>query len=115
MSSEKPRKPAANPLYLLLREERSQEFNQKRKEGAACELIGCDMRGLDLREFDLKEVDLSDCFLRQADLRGQDLRSCRLQGASLHAAHISGVYFPSELAAAEIQMSVQLGTRMRYR
>jgi len=114
MSGEKPKQPA-DPMYLLVREGRSEEFNRKRQSGEPCKLIGCNLRGLDLREFDLKEVDLSDCYLRQADLRGQDLRTSRLQGASLHAAHISGVYFPSELAAAEIQMSVQLGTRMRYR
>ena len=114
MSGEKPRQ-AADPLYSLMREGRPEEFNRKRKIGETADLRGCNMRGLDLREFDLKGLDLSDCYLRQADLRGQDLRDCRLQGASLHAAHVSGVYFPDELAPAEIEMSVKLGTRMRCR
>jgi hypothetical protein len=38
-----------------------------------------------------------------------------LEGASLHAAHVSGAYFPLELAPEEIEMSVRLGTRMRQR
>jgi hypothetical protein len=38
-----------------------------------------------------------------------------LEGASLHAAHVSGTYFPPELAPEEIEMSVRLGTRMRGR
>jgi hypothetical protein len=42
------------------------------------------------------------------------LRDCRLLGASLHAAHVSGAYFPKDLAPLEIEMSVKLGTRMRY-
>jgi uncharacterized protein YjbI with pentapeptide repeats len=114
MSSEKPRQPA-DPMYLLLREGEFEEFNRKRRSGEISDLRGCDLRGLDLRPFDLKNLDLSDCFLRQADLRGQDLRDCRLLGSSLHAAHVSGAFFPKELAPDEIEMSVKLGTRMRYR
>jgi len=113
MSGEKPRQPA-DSNYSLLREGRSEEFNRKRLSGEPADLRGCDLRGLDLRAFDLKGIDLSDCYFRQADLRGQDLRDCRLFGASLHAAHISGVYFPKELPAAEIEMSVKIGTRMRH-
>jgi hypothetical protein len=37
-----------------------------------------------------------------------------MEGASLHAAHVSGAYFPRELTAPEIEMSVKIGTRMRY-
>ena len=114
MSGEKPRQPAES-MYLLMLEGRFEEFNRKRKAGEKCDVHGCNMRGLDLRDFDLKDVDLSDCYFRQADLRGQDLRTCRLDGASLHAAHVSGAYFPRELDPAEILMSVQMGTRMRYR
>jgi uncharacterized protein YjbI with pentapeptide repeats len=114
MSGGKPRQPT-DPLYLLIREGRFEEFNRQRKAGEKCDLHGCNFRGLDLREFDLADVDFTDSYFRQADLRGQDLRRCQLQGASLHAAHISGVYFPIELAPAEIEMSVRLGTRLRYR
>lgn len=112
MSSGKPRK-SADPLYLLLREGGSEEFNRRRKAGETCDLRGCDLRGIDLRGVDVANLDLSDCYLRQADLRGLDLRTCQMEGASLHAAHISGAYFPSKLAPDEIEMSVRLGTRMR--
>ena len=113
MSDGKPRK-SADPLYVLLREGRSDEFNRRSKAGENCDLRGCDFRGIDLRGIEASNLDLSDCYFRQADLRGLDLRSCKMQGASLHAAHVSGVYFPSELTAAEIDMSVRLGTRLRY-
>jgi uncharacterized protein YjbI with pentapeptide repeats len=48
-------------------------------------------------------------------LRGLDLRACSLEGASLAHAQISGTYFPPELSADEILMSVNFGTRLRYR
>ena len=114
MPAANPRQPS-DPLYLLVREGRSADFNRQRKPGDQCDLHGCNLRGLDLREFDLANADLTDCYFRQADLRGLDLRSCQLQGASLHAARISGTYFPTELSAPEIEMSVRLGTRLRYR
>jgi uncharacterized protein YjbI with pentapeptide repeats len=110
--SEKPRK-SSDPLYLLLHDDGSQEFNRRIKAGETSDLRGCDFRGIDLRDVDVANIDFSDCYFRQADLRGLDLRSCRLQGASLHAAHVSGVYFPLEFAPEEIEMSVRLGTRLR--
>jgi uncharacterized protein YjbI with pentapeptide repeats len=113
MSDGKPRKPA-DPLYQLMREGRGEEFNRRRKAGEKCDLRGSDLRGIDLRELDVADMDFSGCYFRQADLRGLDLRTCRMEGASLHAAHVSGVYFPRELAAAEIEMSVRMGTRLRY-
>ena len=114
MSGNKPRK-TADPLYLSLREGRTEEFNRRRLAGEKCDLRGCDLRGIDLREADVQNIDFSDCYFRQADLRGLDLRSCILNGASLHAAHVSGAYFPVNLPAEEIEMSVRLGTRMRSR
>lgn len=113
MSEGKPRKPA-DLLYSLLREGGAEEFNRRRKAGEKCALRGCDLRGIDLREVDVTNLDFTDCYLRQADLRGLDLRSCQMEGASLHAAHVSGAYFPAKLAPGEIEMSVRLGTRMRY-
>lgn len=104
---------SADPLYLLLREGRVEEFNRRVKAGDAVDLRGCNLRGLDLRDLAASGLDLSDCYFRQADLRGLDLRSTRLDGASLHAAHISGVYFPAEYTAPEIEMSVRMGTRLR--
>jgi len=114
MSGNKPRK-TTDPLYLALREGRVEEFNRRKLAGEKGDLRGCDLRGIDLREANVENLDLSDAYLRQADLRGLDLRTCTLNGASLHAAHISGVYFPSALPAAEIDMSVRLGTRLRYK
>jgi uncharacterized protein YjbI with pentapeptide repeats len=113
MSDGKPRK-SADPLYLMIREGRIEEFNRRRKAGEKVDLHGCDFRGVDLRQLHVADTDFSDCYFRQADLRGLDLRSCRLEGASLHAAHVSGVYFPAKLTAHEIEMSVRLGTRLRY-
>jgi len=106
---------SADPLHLLIREGRVEEFNRRKAAGARCDLRNCHFRGLDLRLLDAAGLDLSGAYLRQADLRGLDLSKTRLEGASLHAAHISGVLFPSELEAAEIEMSVRLGTRLRYR
>ncbi len=114
MPDGKPRK-SADPLYLLLREGRVEEFNRRKKAGEKCDLRGCDFRGLDLRELDVSNADFSDCYFRQSDLRGLDLRSCALEGASIHGAHVSGAFFPYKLAADEIEMSVRMGTRLRYR
>jgi uncharacterized protein YjbI with pentapeptide repeats len=112
MSDAKPRK-SADPLYLLLREGRIEEFNRRYRAGETCDLRGCDFRGIDLRGLEASTIDFSDGYFRQADLRGLDLRGCRMHGASLHAAHVSGTYFPTEVAAVEIEMSVRLGTRIR--
>ncbi len=110
----KPRRPA-DPLYLLLREGSSEEFNRRTSAGETSDLRGCDFRGLDLRDVEFGNIDFSDCYFRQADLRGLDLRGCRLEGASLHAAHVSGVYFPVGISPEEIDMSVRHGTRMRQK
>lgn len=58
---------------------------------------------------------MTDCYFRQADLRGIDFRKANLEGASINAAKISGAYFPAELSASEIELSLLHGTRMRYR
>ena len=64
---------------------------------------------------DADRVILRDAYFRGADLRGVDLRSCQMEGASIAHAQISGAYFPAELSADEILMSLNFGTRMRYR
>lgn len=115
MPDEKPRL-SADPMVVLLREGRVADFNRRRAAGEKVDLRGCNLRGLDLRELDVTAgLDLSNAYLRQADLRGLNLAKCRLEGASLHAAHVSGVLFPAELEATEIEMSVRLGTRLRHR
>ena len=103
-----------DPMYRLLRTGAIDEFNQRRANGETCELTGCDFRTLDLRRLDADGLDLRNAYLRQADLRGLDLSGANLEGASINAAKISGAYFPSELRAEEIALSLTHGTRMRY-
>jgi uncharacterized protein YjbI with pentapeptide repeats len=78
-------------------------------------MVGGDFRGLDLRELNADGVDFTDAYFRSADLRGIDFRNANLEGASLAHAQISGAYFPPELSADEILMSMNFGTRLRYR
>ncbi|KTC63709.1 hypothetical protein AO262_21305 [Pseudomonas fluorescens ABAC62] len=85
------------PLYSLLHKDDIRGFNLERPKDGAIDMRGGDFRGLDLRELNM------------------DLRACSLEGASLAHAQISGTYFPPELTADEILMSVNFGTRLRYR
>lgn len=103
-----------DPLYQKLRNDDVAGFNQAIKAGQTCDLRGMDLRGLDLRGLQLSGMDIRDCYLRGADLRGIDFRGCNLDGVSLANARISGCYFPAELSADEIRMSVELGTRLRH-
>jgi uncharacterized protein YjbI with pentapeptide repeats len=104
----------SDPLYQLLREGKIEDFNTRHKAGESSDLTGCDFRGLDLRGLIAEGLDLSDCYFRQTDLRGVDLSKAKLLGASIHGSKISGVYFPADLSAEEILMSLEHGTRMRY-
>ena len=104
-----------DPMYQLLRDGAIKEFNSKKAAGQSCELRCCDFRGLDLRGLDAAGLDFSDSYFRQTDLRGVDFREANLEGASINNAQVSGAYFPLALSAEEIQLSLQHGTRMRYR
>lgn len=104
-----------DPMYRLLREGSVEEFNTRRAGGEECDLRGCDFRHLDLRKLNASGLDLRDCYFRQADLRGVDLSEANLEGASINAAKISGTYFPRDLSAEELTLSLVHGTRMRYR
>jgi hypothetical protein len=42
------------------------------------------------------------------------LSKANMDGASINACKISGVLFPAELSASEIELSLLHGTRMRY-
>ena len=106
---------SSNELYQLIREDRIEEFNRRWADGDRMALDGLDFRNQDLRNLAIDEMDFSNCYFRGADLRGLDLRSCRMEGASIHSAQISGTYFPKELSAEEIRLSLKYGTRMRYR
>ena len=104
-----------NPMYLLLKEGRVEEFNRRRAGGEACDLRNADLRGADLRGLDARDLDLSNAYLRHADLRGIDLTHANLEGASINSAKISGTYFPLSLSAEEITLSLVHGTRLRCR
>lgn len=103
-----------SPTYLMLRNDQVDDFNAARAKGEPCDLKGCDLRGLDLRGLILKEMDLTNTYFRGTDLRGIDFRGCCLDGASLADAKISGCYFPEQISAQEILLSVTQGTRIRH-
>jgi uncharacterized protein YjbI with pentapeptide repeats len=102
-----------DPMYQLLRDENVTEFNKLKAQGKICDLTGCDFRGLDLRDMDVRGMDLSNAYFRGSDLRSIDFRGSKLAGASLADAKISGCFFPDNLSAQEILMSVEHGTRLR--
>lgn len=102
-------------MYQLLREGEIEEFNAKKAAGQKCDLTNGDYRGLELQGLDAAGLDFSGAYFRLADLRGVDFSNANLDGASIHEAKISGTYFPRDLPAEEITMSLVHGTRMRYR
>jgi len=102
-------------LYRLLRNEDIAAFNAQRISYPSVDMREGDFRGLDLRNLEATGIDFRDAYFRGADLRGVDLRNAFLEGASLAHAQISGTFFPFELEPAEILMSVNFGTRLRYR
>jgi uncharacterized protein YjbI with pentapeptide repeats len=114
MKDERP-KIGANEMHRLLREGGISDFNARRLKGETPDLRGVDLRGCDLRGANLEGLDLSNSYFRQADLRGLNLASCKLEGASMVHANVSGAYFPKDLSAEEIRLSLEHGTRMRYR
>ena len=46
-------------------------------------------------------------------MRGIDFSTCKLDGASINGAKISGCLFPTEFSAAELELSLLHGTRLR--
>ncbi len=103
-----------DPAYRMLREGDIEGFNALKAKGEKIELRGCDFRGVDLRGIDADGLDMRDCYFRQADLRGIDFTRTNLEGSSINSAKISGTYFPKELTADEIELSLIHGIRMRY-
>ncbi|MEL7045535.1 MAG: pentapeptide repeat-containing protein [Pseudomonadota bacterium] len=104
-----------DPLYQLLRQENVKAFNEQRDSLDTSELKNGDYRGRDLRNMNAAGLDFSNSYFRNADLSGIDFRNTRLEGASLMDAKLSGAYFPAELSAEEIRLSLDTGTRLRYR
>ncbi len=105
-----------NRFHQLLREGEYETFNREVEQlEEPVDLSNCDLSNLDLRKFNLKRANLSGSYLKLADLRGVDLSEADLRGASINKAHISGTYFPAQIHASEIRLSVEYGTRLRYR
>ncbi len=104
-----------DPLYRLLRDGKIEEFNQRVAAGEKPVLSSCDFRHINLQGINAEGLDFSNSYFRQADLRGVDLTVCaNFNGASIHGAKISGTFFPVELRAEEILLSLNNGTRLRY-
>jgi uncharacterized protein YjbI with pentapeptide repeats len=104
-----------DPLYQLLRNEDIKAFNEQRDQLDTSELKQGDYRGRDLRNMNAAGLDFSNSYFRNSDLSGIDFRETNLEGASLLDAKLSGTYFPAELEATEIRLSLDTGTRLRYR
>ena len=103
-----------DPLYLLLRDGKVDEFNKRKAAGESCDLTHCDFRNVELRGIDADGLDFSNSYFHHSDLRGVNFRKARFEGVSIYEARISGTYFPDELTAEEINLSLTHGTRMRY-
>ena len=104
-----------DPAYQLLLSERIDGFNLKKKNLDLTKLAGQRYQGIDLRNLNADDLDFSDSHFRNTDLRGIDFRQTNLEGCSFNGAKISGCYFPKSLSATEITLSVEKGTRVRYR
>ncbi len=103
------------PLVLMLRDGEVDQFNASTRKTETLDLSNANLRGADLRHVDLHKADLRDAYCHSADLRGVDLSQANLEGASFHRARVSGAYFPANVPAEEIKMSLELGTRIRCR
>jgi hypothetical protein len=104
-----------DPLYQLLRAGKVAEFNQRVAAGEQTDLTGCDFRHVNLQGVNTTGLDFSNSYFRQADLRGVDFSQCKsMEGASIHGAKISGTYFPVQIRAEEVLLSLEHGIRMRY-
>lgn len=103
-----------NKFHSYVRDEEYEKFNSELKTlDGPVDLESCDISNLDLRQFNLKHANLKNSYLKHADLRGVDLSEAQMEGASINQARISGAYFPRNISAAEIQLSVEHGTRIR--
>ena len=112
MIDERPKRDE-DPMFVLIRDEKISEFNKKVAEGAEVDFTGRSFRGLDLRGVDVDGIDFSNSYFRNADLSGVNFSTCNLEGVSIRDANISGAFFPIDISADEISLSLQTGTRMR--
>jgi uncharacterized protein YjbI with pentapeptide repeats len=107
--------PKEDEAYRALRTGDLKAYHAAIRGRRSVDLANADLRGVDLRAADLSHVELRGAYLRDADLRGVDLRHLDLEGCSLLHAKISGAFFPANLSAEEIRLSVEHGTRLRAR
>ena len=101
------------PLSLALRED--SPVAPAESQTGPPDLAGASLRGADLRRTDLRKADLRDAYCHSADLRGVDLSGANIEGASFHMARVAGAYFPANVSADEIRLSLEIGTRIRCR
>lgn len=101
--------------FRALRAGEIDSFHRMISTRAAVDFSETDLRAVDLRKIDLKKVVLRGSYLKLADLRGCDLRHMDMEGCSLHQAKVGGTYFPANVSAEEVRLSVQEGTRIRTR
>ena len=101
-----------SPLFY---EENREKFNEMVAQGKISQLQNQNLANLDLRRYNLANIDLSGSYMRGANLSGMDLRSVNLSGVSMKNAKVSGCYFPNDLSAEEIRLSLEFGTRIRHR
>ena len=102
-------------LPLVYEEGGREKFNELVAQGEIPHLQNQNLANLDLRGYNLSTMDLSGSYMRGVNLSGQDLRGANLSGVSLKDAKVSGCYFPEDLSAGEIRLSLEFGTRVRHR
>jgi len=102
-------------LPLFFEEGGRDKFNELVAQGNIPHLQNQNLENLDLRGYNLFNMDLSGSYMRGVNLSGLDLRGAHFSGASLKDAKVSGCYFPHDLPADEIRLSLEYGTRIRHR
>lgn len=102
-----------DPAYRCLRVEDIDGYEMAIINRPEVDFTDANLRSVDLRKADLEKVILKGAYLRDADLRGCDLRHMDLEGTSFHNAKVAGAYFPYNVHALELEMSIVHGTRIR--
>ena len=110
-----PRFPKDDPAFTCLRLGDVDGYRTAIEGRREIDLSDVDLRGVDLRHVDLSKVVLRGAYLRDTDLRGVDLRQHDLDGCSLMGARVSGTWFPANISASEIRLSLESGVRLRAR
>ena len=102
-------------LAIFQEDDGREKFNTLVGEGKIPHLQYQNLANLDLRGYDLSNMDLTGSYMHGTNLTGMDIRGANLSGTSLKDAKVSGCYFPKDLPADEIRLSLEFGTRVRHR